>query len=150
MNNAQWIGKSLFLNRIKIAAISTEWGHDNGRATALCHLPGGAVVLGHFSSTEEAKSIAMQSANSRIKAMFGASINTTAQAVSEGRGLRVIARRIWAAGKWSCDRPCDEAGLFHQLGKTLAIPEGAAPTPMSISGGTTGPDAEPEFNPIED
>ncbi len=70
--HANWIGGQIFLGRISI-------GSD-------------------FTSEAGARDRVVSSANSRIKAMFGGGMETTAQAVQEGRELRVIARAILRAG----------------------------------------------------
>ncbi|WP_143186791.1 hypothetical protein [Pseudosulfitobacter pseudonitzschiae] len=89
----------------------------------------------------------MQSAQSRCKAMFGAGLQTTSDAVHEGRALRVVARAIWRAGVWRCDRPVNAHAMFSDLGRALGFKDQDAPKPCEGGDESGGSSAEP---PLDD
>jgi len=124
---AIWAGPYLFLGRLTIGKVI----RDDQQWHGFSYLPGAAQVLGPFQSEHEARETVEKSANSRIKAMFGAGIKTTTAAVEEGRELRVLARAIWRAGVWTCDRPVDSAAMFKDLGRALGMDPDLAPRPVS-------------------
>lgn len=149
MSAAQWLGPRLFLGRTVIGKIEPD--RERGKVAAFSFLPGAASVIGRdFASEADARDAVMRSAQSRCKAMFGAGIETTAGAVREGRALRTIARAIWRAGVWKCDRPVNAFAMFADLGKALGLkPEDA---PRAATGGTAadaGSSAEPPPEPLD-
>lgn len=130
MKHAVWAARYLFLGRIEIGRVSGEWkdpGPNGENWIGFSLLPGAKQVLGPFADEKTAKEMVYKSANSRIKGLFGAGIDTTATAVREGRKLRVIARAIWRAGVWSCDRKVDAKVLFDDLGKAVGFAPDEAP-----------------------
>lgn len=130
MSEAHWIGTRLFLGRIIIGGISNSWGSnpaDKGKWAAFCYLPGAACFLGLSDTPEDARTLVLRSAQSRVKGMFGAGIDTTCGAVRDGRALRTIARTIWRAGNWTCDRPVKAEAMFLTLRRALGIPQGEIP-----------------------
>lgn len=155
MSAAVWINHQLFLGRVLIGRITDQQLHrtDRGNFTGFCFLPGAPSVIGDFATEPAAKDAVMRSAQSRIKAMFGAGIETTDAAVQEGRGLRVLARTIYRAGVWTCDRPIDAPRMFEDLRKMLRIKAEDAPkpaTPGEASATQAAPLPEGDWQPIEE
>lgn len=141
MSEAHWINNTLYLGRTVIARVSNTWGCpvDETKWAALCYLPGARMVAGFRDTPEAARDLAMRSAQSRVKAMFGAGIDTTCGAVRDGRALRTIARTIWRAGNWTCDRPVKAEAMFLTLRRALGIPHDEIPgaytaTPQGVDG----------------
>lgn len=44
--------------------------------------------------------------------------------------LRTAALMLYFAGRWRCDRPCDEAALWSALRDALSLPPGTSPPPL--------------------
>ena len=84
--------------------------------------------------------------------MFGATMETALNAVNEGRNLRIIARAIWRAGVWRCDRPVNAHAMFEDLGRALGLKSDAAlrtnPNQDDMSG-TIAEEVPYTFEPIE-
>lgn len=133
MSAAHWAGSRLFLGKVLIGMVSGDWtpGPNGERWAGLSYLPGAGTVLGPFADEKTARDMVMKSAQSRVKAMFGAGIETTATAVNSGRKLRVVARAIWRAGVWYCDRPVDHEAMFSDLGRALGFSRDDAPLPKT-------------------
>lgn len=150
MSGPVWIGPRLFLGRTMVGRVEREKDHG---WLALSYLPGGQNVIGrHMESDADAKELVMKSAQSRCKAMFGAGMQTTTDAVHEGRKLRVVALAIWRAGVWRCDRPVNAHAMFEDLGRALNFKPEDAPRPNQNKdeGSATTAEAVPEeFDPIE-
>lgn len=130
MTRALWIGRHLFLGRVEIGRVSGEWqtpGPRGERWVGISLLPGARSILGPFADETTAREMVLKSANSRVKAMFGAGIETTATAAQEGRKLRTVARAIWRAGVWSCDRRIDAKRLFDDLAFAVGLDPKDAP-----------------------
>lgn len=151
---ALWIGREFYIGRIKVAQISPDWtpGPRGETFAGLCSLPGAAQILGPYESEQKAKEMVEKSANSRIKAMFGAGINTTRAAVEEGRTLRVSARAILRAGIWSCSNPVNAYALFTDLRHALGMkredaPEYPKPKPNLDE---YDPQSGEQFSPFDD
>lgn len=143
MNGPAWIGAHLFLGRCVIGRV--ERLLETGTWLGLSYLPGAGIVIGRdFPSETVAKDRVFQSAQSRCKAMFGAGMQTTSDAVHEGRELRKVARAIWRAGVWHCDRPVDAQAMFEDLGRALSFKPEDAPIPRQNAGPrSTSPPSEP-------
>ena len=123
-----WIGACLYQGRTAIGSVRPA--NEPGKWLGFSTLPGGVALIGRdFPNEKDARQRVEQSAASRVKAMFGAGINTTATAVSEGRRLRVVARAIYRAGVWKCDRPANASAMFEDLRRALGLPEDARPMP---------------------
>jgi hypothetical protein len=126
MSGPIWIGKTLFLGRTAVGRVEPE--KERGLWLGASYLPGAAIIIGrNITSEAEAKDKVLKSANSRCKALFGAGMETTTSAVSEGRTLRVAARAIWRAGAWRCDRPVNAQAMFSDLGRALGFKPEDAP-----------------------
>lgn len=149
MSGAVWIGKNLFLGRSIIGAVSLS--KEPGQWIGLSYLPGAATVIGRdFPDEAAAKDRVMKSAQSRCKAMFGAGLQTTLDAVHEGRELRTTARAIWRAGVWRCDRPIDAHAMFTDLGRALGFKDIDAPRPASNdTPSDSGSSAAPPPDPVD-
>ncbi|WP_412074118.1 hypothetical protein [Tritonibacter mobilis] len=133
MSGAVWSGPRLFLGRTVIGKIEREKDHG---WFAMSYLPGAPHVIGrNVESAAKAKELVMRSAQSRCKAMFGATMGTTLNAVNEGRKLRTIARAIWRAGVWQCDRAVNAHAMFEDLGRALGLEAEEAPRSSSDEGG---------------
>ena len=147
MSAAYWIGNNLFLGKIIIGKVAEDWtpGPNGETCAGLSYLPGAGIVIGTFSDEAKAREMVMQSAQSRVKAMFGAGMETTVNAVHEGRSLRVTARAIWRAGVWRCDQPVNAHQMFEDLGKALNLKPEDAPKQNRRPGdvGEQGSSAEP-------
>lgn len=149
MSGAVWLGPRLFLGCTVIGKIERE--KDCGWF-ALSYLPGAPHVVGrNIESEAKAKELVMKSAQSRCKAMFGATIETALNAANEGRALRTVARAIWRAGVWQCDRPVNAHAMFEDLGRALGFKSKDAPLPMQnndeLSDATER--ASDTFDPVE-
>lgn len=146
-----WIGRRLFLGRTLIGKV--EPANTPGHWLGFSFLPGAPALIGRdFPSETEAQGHVMQSAQSRCKAMFGAGMQTTSEAVNEGRKLRVVARAIWKAGVWRCDRPVNAHTMFEDLGRALGFKPEDAPRPNQNKDelSTSTAEAAPEkFDPID-
>lgn len=148
MSGAAWIGKSLFLGRSVIGAVSES--KEPGKWHGFSYLPGAPTLIGReFDSEAAAKEMVMKSAQSRCKAMFGAGMETTARAVHEGRALRTTARAIWRAGVWRCDRPVNAHAMFADLGRVLGFKDAEAPRPATGASDHGGSSAEPPPDPVD-
>jgi plasmid stability protein len=151
MSAAVWYGRELILGIITIGRVAPNWKPgENGETWAgISLLPGARQVLGPYSDEATAREMVMKSAQSRIKGMFGAGIDTTASAVSEGRELRTTARAVWRAGVWRCDRPINAHAMFADLGRALGFKPEDAPSAASEQGGEVGSSAEPPPDPVD-
>ncbi|NKX75012.1 hypothetical protein HGG73_12685 [Rhodobacteraceae bacterium R_SAG3] len=149
MSGAVWLGPRLFLGCTVIGKIEREKDHG---WFAMSYLPGAPHVIGrNIESEVKAKELVMKSAQSRCKAMFGVTMETALNAVNEGRNLRIIARAIWRAGTWQCDRAVNAHDMFEDLGRALGLnaedgfPQTSKKDAMS---GTTAKEAQDTFEPI--
>lgn len=151
MSGAVWLGPRLFLGCTVIGKIEREKDHG---WFAMSYLPGAPHVIGrNIESEVKAKELVMKSAQSRCKAMFGATMETALNAVNEGRKLRTVARAIWRAGVWQCDRPVNAHAMFEDLGRALGLEATEASRPNPNSREISGAIAEvvPDtFEPIEE
>lgn len=153
MTGALWIGRNLFLGRTMIGRV--EKTKDFGGWLAFSYLPGAASLIDRNVETEAAaKGLVERSAESRCRAMFDAPIQTTVDAVHEGRELRKVARAIWKAGVWRCDRKVKAHEMFADLGRALGFQPEEAPRPntdasQGSSSAEPSPDTGEAFDPIE-
>jgi len=142
LSGAAWIGRQLFLGRTIIGAVQPS--NEAGAWLGMSYLPGAAILIGRdFPSEVAAQERVLQSAQSRCKAMFGAGIGTTESVVHDGRALRVIARAIWRAGVWRCDRPVNAHAMFADLGEALGFKPEDAPLISEGRDQGSGSSAEP-------
>lgn len=151
MSGALWLGPRLFLGCTVIGKIEREKDHG---WFAMSYLPGAPHVIGrNIESEAKAKELVMKSAQSRCKAMFGATMDTTLNAVNEGRNLRTVARAIWRAGVWQCDRPVNAHAMFEDLGRALGLKSEDAPRPnpnKDEMSGTTSEKVPDTVNVVEE
>ncbi len=149
MSGAVWIGNSLFMGRSVIGSVSPGEGDQ---WLGMSYLPGAATLIGReFPSKAAAQDRVLRSAQSRCKAMFGAGLQTTADAVQEGRALRTTARAVWRAGVWRCDRPVNAHAMFADLGRALGFKDADAPLPVPVDelAESAGSSAEPPPDPVD-
>ncbi|GAB5431239.1 MAG: hypothetical protein EpisKO_06090 [Epibacterium sp.] len=145
-----WLGPRLFLGKTVIGKVESEKGQG---WLAMSYLPGAPHVIGrNIESEAKAKELVEKSAQSRCKAMFGATIETALNAVHEGRNLRTVARAIWRAGVWQCDRAVNAHAMFGDLGRCLGLKPEDAPRPnpnQDEMSGTTAEETPDIFDPLE-
>lgn len=140
MNGPFWISNQLFVGRIVIGRVCRS--KVAGMWLGFSYLPGAQYLIGRdFESETAAQEAVLKSAQSRCKAMFGAGLQTTSDAVNEGRKLRVTARAIWRAGVWRCDRPVNAKAMFADLAQALKLDPTEAPKPAETPN-PTGSTAE--------
>jgi hypothetical protein len=153
MNAAHWINQNLYLGRALIGRVAPDWtpGPNGEHWAGFSHLPGAGLVLGPYADEETARAMVLKSSQSRCKAMFGAGMETTTTAVSEGKALRKVARALFRAGVWTCDRPVNAYALFQDLAQALGIAPEDAPTPNRerLPGEALGSSAEPMPDPVD-
>lgn len=121
MSGPEWLAGALYLGRVQIGAVRPYDGPKPGKFVGLSFLPGARQVIGYYDDEPTARQLVEQSANSRVKAMFGAGMRTTSTAASEGRELRQIARALCRSGVWSCDRPVNGGKLFGDLARACGL-----------------------------
>lgn len=153
MSATYWHRHDLYLGRVIIAQISPNWtpGPNGEKWAGLIRLPGARAVIGPFINEATAREKIMEAAQSRIKAMFGAGIETTATAVREGRSLRTVSRAIYRAGVWRCDQPVNAHAMFEDLGRALGFKPEDAPLPNkdAMASEALGSSAEPVPDPVD-
>lgn len=148
MSGPIWISNQLYLGRVMIGSIQRPSGAHHW--IGLSFLPGAANYLREEFPNEKAAMEAVEkSANSRCRAMLGVDLQATSDAVHQNRRLRAIARAIWRAGVWTCDRPVDAYALFSDLGKALSLKPEDAPRPLKEGGSGSGSSAEPTPEPVD-
>ncbi|KJZ23254.1 hypothetical protein [Tritonibacter mobilis] len=151
MSGAVWLGPRLFLGCTVIGKIEREKEHG---WFAMSYLPGAPHVIGrNIESEAKAKELVMKSAQSRCEAMFGATMDTVLNAVHEGRKLRTVARAIWRAGVWQCDRAVNARIMFEDLGRALGLEPVDGPQPTrntDETSGATGSKVRDIFDPVEE
>lgn len=129
-SGAEWNGNQLFLGRVLIGRVEPRARENPKHVLALSYLPGAAHVIGWHLSEPEAQLMVERSANSRMMAMLGGSIEDVATSVASARELRKLGRAIYRAGIWTCDRPAYAQAMFSALGRALRLPPSEAPTPI--------------------